>query len=399
MPEPAINIAIVGGGPGGLRAAEICAQGGAAVSVFDAKRSVGRKLLVAGYGGLNLTHGEDLECFISRYSGPDLPPFFGDLIRNFTPTQLRQWAADLGIETFEQGTGRVYPREMKAAPLLRRWVSRLRSQAVRFHPNHRLCDIESTAGQLPRLSFHEQSPRSFNAVILALGGASWKATGSDGQWTALLARHQLAITPFQAANCGWEHPWPSELIPQIEGLPLKNITVSAGDTMIAGELMLTRYGLEAGAIYQLGPALRAMSPTAAVTLDLKPEVSEPILLRKMESVRRDFLDAAATRWKLSRQARALLAHFHGPFHSASELARAAKSLTIPLSGPRPIDEAISTAGGLAWSEIDPSLMLRKLPGIFVAGEMIDWEAPTGGYLIQGCFATATHAAESALRVR
>jgi len=389
-----LKIAIVGGGPAGLRAAELCAAAGAAVTVFDARRSVGRKLLVAGYGGLNLTHGEPLDAFVGRYTGgPGFPArLFEEMIRRFPPGELRAWAAALGIETFEQRTGRVYPHEMKAAPLLRRWVERLRRQGVRFEVNAALSEL----GPGPFLQHLNADERlHFDAIILALGGASWPRTGSDGSWLPLLVRHGIEITPFQPANCGWEHPWPAELVSRLEGQPLKNLRVHAGPLGVDGELMLTRYGLEGGAVYQLGPILRAM-PEPALVVDLKPEVPEETLLRKMESVRRDFLDAAATRWKLGGPARLLLDHFHGPFHDVGTLAHAAKNLAIPLTGPRPIAEAISSAGGVAWSEIDDTLMLHKLPGVFVAGEMIDWEAPTGGYLIQACFATATHAARGAL---
>ncbi|MFC7336872.1 NAD(P)/FAD-dependent oxidoreductase [Haloferula chungangensis] len=392
MPEKP-HIAVVGGGPAGLRAAEACAASGARVSVYDAKRSVGRKLLVAGYGGLNITHGEDLETFVTRYSGPGLPAeHFARIIRAFSPDELRKWATQLGIETFEQRTGRVYPKEMKAAPLLRRWIERLRQQDVTFHVNHRLTAISHG----PSLSFNNHAPQSFDAAILALGGASWQKTGSDGTWTSILDKQGIQITPFQPANCGWEADWPSGLIPRLEGQPLKNIAVSADPIVVHGELMLTRYGLEAGAIYQLGPILRAM-PQPVIEIDLKPEVPLESLLRKMESVRRDFLSEAATRLKLPEHVRLLLDHFAGPFDSSETLCQAVKALTIPLTRPRPIDEAISSAGGIAWSELDDDLQLRKLPGVYACGEMIDWEAPTGGYLIQACFATATHAARAAAK--
>ncbi|BCX49169.1 NAD(FAD)-utilizing dehydrogenase [Haloferula helveola] len=390
----AVHIAVVGGGPAGLRAAELCAEGGATVDLFEAKRSVGRKLLVAGYGGLNLTHGEPVETFATRYSGPDLDPrSFRSWLDTFSPRKLRNWAAELGIETFEQRTGRVYPKEMKAAPLLRRLVERLRQQGVRFHVNQRLTAIENGDGV--QLRFNDGEPRSFDAAILAMGGASWPKTGSDGSWIPALKAHRVSVNTFEPANCGWEANWPDSLVPTIEGQPLKNIAAKAGDTTVRGELMLTRYGFEGGAIYQLGPQLRAAGHPELV-IDLKPEVPAEVIRRKMESVRRDFLDAAAGRLKLTEATRALIAHIAGPIISIEALVDAVKTLRVPLNGPRPIEEAISSAGGVAWSEIDDQLMLRKLPGVFVAGEMIDWEAPTGGYLIQGCFATATRAAQAAL---
>jgi uncharacterized flavoprotein (TIGR03862 family) len=389
---PAVpHIAIVGGGPAGLRAAEVALAGGARVSLHEAKRSVGRKLLVAGYGGLNLTHGEPLDAFVSRYAGPGLPTArFGEILRAFPPAALRRWAADLGIETFEQRTGRVYPREMKAAPLLRRWLERLRRQGLVVHVNRRLGALEVTADG-PLLEFDPDLRVRADAVILALGGASWPRTGSDGGWTRALTGRGVAVTPFAPANCGWEVGWPEALARELEGRPLKNLAVTADDLTVLGELLLTRYGLEGGAIYQLGRTLRAMDPPR-IEIDFKPEVPAAALARKMESVRRDFTAAAATRLKLTEPALRLLDHFAGPFDGVEPLVAAVKSLPVPLGGPRPIAEAISSAGGIAWSELDAELMLTKLPGIFAAGEMIDWEAPTGGYLIQACFATATRAA-------
>ncbi|MCH7228497.1 NAD(P)/FAD-dependent oxidoreductase [Haloferula sp. A504] len=388
------HIAIVGGGPAGLRAAEVCAEGGAKVSVFEQKRSVGRKLLVAGYGGLNLTHGEDLETFVTRYSGPGLPGGFARMIREFPPAKLRPWAAGLGIETFEQRTGRVYPREMKAAPLLRRWIERLRRQGVEFHVNHRLTALQPG----PKACFNDNDPLEFDAMILAMGGGSWPQTGSDAAWIPVLESCGISISPLQPANCGWEAGWPTSLTSRIEGQPLKNIAASCGGESVRGEIMLTRYGVEGGAVYQLGPALRKATP-ATLTIDLKPEVPLPILLRKMESVRKDIVESARERLRIPDAGALLLEHHHGPFNDSASLCRAVKSLRIPLLRPRPIAEAISSAGGIAWKELDEQLMLRHLPGVHACGEMVDWEAPTGGYLIQACFATATHAARSALRYR
>ncbi|MBB5351167.1 hypothetical protein HNR46_001401 [Haloferula luteola] len=385
------RIAIVGGGPAGLFAAETAAREGAKVSVYDASRSVARKLLVAGYGGLNLTHGEPLERFITRYQGPQLPDGFGKMITQFPPSSLRDWATDLGIETFEQRTGRVYPKLMKAAPLVRAWLARLRELEVSLNVHHRLTHL----GPGPTLNFENGTHEAFNACILALGGASWPRTGSDAHWIPMLESHGVRVTPFEPANCGWEVDWPADSIPQLEGLPLKNLAARAGATDVRGELMLTRYGLEGGAIYQLGPALRSMELPRLI-IDLKPEVPLEVLVRKMESVRRDFLEAGSQRWKLSPQASELL-RLHGPYSSVLHLAQTAKALPISLTRPRPIAEAISSAGGVAWTEIDDHLMLHRLPGVFVAGEMIDWEAPTGGYLIQACFATGFQAAQGALK--
>ncbi len=386
------QLAVIGGGPSGLRAAEIAALAGVQVTLFDAKPSVGRKFLVAGKGGLNLTHGESLDRFSSRYSGPDQPSgIWQNLIADFDPTSLRAWASGLGVETFQATSGRVYPKALKAAPLLRRWIERLRGLGVRFEMNHRLTSLSSE--KFYQLGFANGSSVTAGAVILALGGGSWAKTGSDGAWTSIFENLHIAHHPLVPANCGWECPWSPATLTTAEGLPLKNIHASAGGQTVIGELMLTRYGLEGGAIYQLGAVLRAM-PEPAIAIDFKPTFTHEQLVAKMQSVRHDFLAEAGVRWKLSASAHAILAR--KTYADADSLAREAKHCVIPLVRPRPLDEAISSAGGVCWSELDETLMLRKLPGIFLAGEMIAWEAPTGGYLMQGCFATATRAAESAV---
>jgi uncharacterized flavoprotein (TIGR03862 family) len=382
-----MKLAVIGGGPAGLRAAEVAATAGASVTVFDAKPSVGRKLLVAGRGGLNLTHGEELERFISRYSGP--PEFWQRAISSFTPTDLREWAAGLGIETFEQRTGRVYPREMKAAPLLRRWVDRLRGLGVTFEMNHRWTDLKPGTPHELEFSIHDKrSTFTADAVILALGGASWPITGSDGRWTSILTRLGIDVKPLVSANCGWETLWPTGVLAVAEGKPLKNLTVRAGNHEVKGELMVTAYGLEGGAIYQLGETLRSMRPPS-ILIDFKPTYSVEQLVAKLMTSKGSALDACITRWKLSEAAHAILCNGLPKATSAHGLAVRAKACPVTLASPRPIDEAISSAGGVCWDELDSSLMLKKFPRIFIAGEMIDWEAPTGGYLMQGCFATAT----------
>ncbi len=395
-----ITIAIIGGGPAGLRAAEVAVAGGARVTVFDAKPSVGRKFLVAGRGGLNLTHDEPAERFQTRYSGPDQPgDFWPTVLPDFDPAALRAWAAGLGIETFTASTGRVYPRAMKAAPLLRRWVERLRAGGVHFALRHRWAGLQPR-GSRWHLDFEVDGTAQTHepdAVILALGGGSWPETGSDGGWVPVLEKAGVALAPLAAANCGWEFPWPAAVLAKAEGQPLKNITVRAGGMTVAGELLVTRYGLEGGAVYALGAALRAM-PVPEIVVDFKPSHTAEQLVRKLGLCRKNFLAEARSRWKLGDAAAAILGNLPGlePFTSAESLAAAVKGCALRLTGPRPIAEAISSAGGVRWSELDSSLMVRRLPGVFVAGEMIDWEAPTGGYLIQGCFATGTRAAMGAL---
>ncbi len=397
-----INIAIIGGGPAGLRAAEVAAAGGAAVTLFDAKPSVGRKFLVAGRSGLNLTHAEPREHFAKRYTGTEQPPdFWPTLLTEFDADALRQWAAELGVETFAATSGRVYPREMKAAPLLRRWVQRLREGGVKFALRHRWTGL--CPGAQWQLDFQvEGEPRSVeaDALILALGGGSWPETGSDGGWVSTLEKLGVAVAPLRSSNCGWEISWPANVLTPAEGQPLKNITARAGETTAVGELLVTKYGLEGGVIYQLGPALRAMAEPK-ITIDFKPAHTVAQLVRKLGNCPRDFLAEARSRWKLSNAAFAILENLPGlaPFTSAESLAWTVKNCPLRLSGPRPIAEAISSAGGVRWSELNAALMLRRCPGIFVAGEMIDWDAPTGGYLMQGCFATGTHAARGALEWR
>lgn len=295
-------------------------------------------------------------------------------------------------------------------------MTRLRGLGVTFAMNHRLVTLEpfgtrpgAAAGpeagegagsadsteRQPRfrLGFANGVSATADAVILALGGGSWPETGSDGGWVGLLESVGLAVHPLAAANCGWEHDWAPEVLARAEGRPLKNVHVRAGDTLAVGELLITRYGLEGGAIYQLGAALRAMREPA-IAIDFKPTFSVERLVAKMESARRNFLDEALVRWRFGEAAHALLSGH--TWSDALSLARAAKHWVLPLRRPRPLAEAISSAGGVCWSELDSGLGVRRLPGLFVAGEMVDWEAPTGGYLMQGCFATGTRAARAAV---
>jgi hypothetical protein len=394
-----MHIAIIGGGPAGLRAAEVAAAGGAEVTLFESKASVGRKFLVAGRGGLNLTHNEPRENFVARYSGPH--DLWSSLIADFDATALRTWAATLDVETFAASTGRVYPRALKGAPLLRRWVQHLRQLGVRFALHHRWSGLRHDGRWKIDFEIEEESrTHEADAVVLALGGGSWPETGSTGGWTAILESLGVSVAPLEAANCGWEYPWPAPLLAAAEGQPLKSIVARAGEMVAPGELLITRYGLEGGAIYQLGPALRAQS-SPELWIDLKPAHTFAQLMAKLGPIRRNFLAEARSRWRLSDAAHALLTHCAPEVAttSAESLAHAVKHCGLRLTGPRPLAEAISSAGGVRWSELDATLMLRRLPGVFLAGEMIDWEAATGGYLLQGCFATGTRAAHGALAWR
>ena len=387
---------VVGGGPAGLRAAEILSAAGLRTVLADHKPSVGRKFLVAGRGGLNLTHSEPVANFPARYG--DTTDRWRDLLADFSPHDLRLWAKELDIETFVGTSGRVFPTTKQAAPLLRRWVERLRRQGVIFRVGHGLTGFSRGDNDRIEVQFatpHGPTALSTRVLVLALGGASWPQTGSDGRWTKLFAEVGIGVTPLAPANCGYEVAWPAEFLTEAEGLPLKNVVVRAGDESIAGELLVTRYGLEGGAIYQLGRALRAMA-VPSVAIDLKPAFTSAQLLAKFASAPpQPPLERAVVAWRLSRVAQALLrlrAHDSTP----AGLAELAKSFPLASQGPRPIAEAISSAGGVRWDELDERLMLRRWPGIFCAGEMLDWEAPTGGYLLQGCFSTATRAARGAM---
>jgi uncharacterized flavoprotein (TIGR03862 family) len=391
-PDP-ISVLVIGGGPAGLRAAEVANAAGARVVVCDGQRSVGRKFLVAGRGGLNLTHSEPVEDFPARYV--DEPERWRDLLREFGPDHLRAWAAELGVETYVGTSGRIFPRGQKAAGLLRAWLRRLRASGVEFRTGSRLVGFERAPdGWRAEFKTVDQTfSLTAGAIVLALGGASRPETGSDGTWPAILAAHGVEIAPWVPANCGWEVDWPPELLTRAEGLPLKNLIVRAADESVSGELLITRHGLEGGAIYRLGRALRSMKQPR-LEIDLKPQLTTETMGERAATLQHasDWFRA----WKLSAAAIALL-EIMSPdeAHDPERMIARVKNFSISLRGPRPVAEAISSAGGAAWRELDQTLMLRKLPGVFVAGEMIDWEAPTGGYLLQGCFSTGTRAGRAA----
>lgn len=396
-----MKIAIVGGGPAGLRAAEVASGRLRSVTLFDAMPSVGRKFLVAGRGGLNLTHGEPLSVFAEKYAGTLQPDdVWSSLLDEFPPSALRAWAEGLGIDTFEQRTGRVYPEGMKAAPLLRRWVARLRGYGVEFRMKHKLTglspDAETGGIELEFRAGDVLLTEQFDAVVLAMGGGSWPQTGSDSAWTSALAENKILVQPLRSANCGWETDWPPEFLAQNEGAPLKNIQVRASGSWVAGELLVTRYGLEGGTIYQLGPELHRMQEPV-ITIDLKPTFSREELAGRLSSMPETLFAEAVQKWKLGSAAAGLLktANPSGNWTNPESLADASKGVVVHLTGPRPLAEAISTAGGVCWSGLDGNLMIKKLPGVFVAGEMLDWEAPTGGYLMQGAFVTGTRTGKSA----
>ena len=334
-----------------------------------------------------------MEDFPARYV--DEPERWRDLLREFGPDELRAWAAELGVQTYVGTSGRVFPLGQKAAGLLRAWLQRLRASGVEFRTRARLAGLERAPdGWRSEFQTVEQ-PFSLtaDAIVLALGGASRPETGSDGTWPVILAAHGVEVAPWVPVNCGWEVDWPPELLARAEGLPLKNLTVRAGDESVSGELLITRHGLEGGAIYRLGRTLRSMREPR-LEIDFKPQLTAEALRERAAALpgSSDWFRA----WKLSAGAIALLETISPHDCHDRELAiRRVKNFSLALRSPRPIAEAISSGGGVRWSELNENLMLRKLPGIFVAGEMIDWEAPTGGYLLQGCFATGTRAGKAA----
>ncbi|MFL6515953.1 MAG: NAD(P)/FAD-dependent oxidoreductase [Chthoniobacterales bacterium] len=388
------RVIVIGGGPAGMRAAEVAGSMGVPTMLCDAQPSFGRKFLIAGRGGLNLTHSEPVENFPERYGVE--PERWRDLLNEFGPADLQKWAHSLGIETYVGSSGRVFPEGQKAAGLLRAWLGRLQANQVEFQTGARFSKLEPIENGW-RVGFGDREFEA-RAVVLALGGASYPETGSEGTWPPILSKMGIDITDWQPANCGWEVDWSAEFLDRAEGNPLKNLTVSAGDESVSGELLVTKYGLEGGAIYRLGRALRQMAEPELI-IDFKPQLTADRLRDRAA----DLAESSEWMrvWKLHPAAVALLETMDSGTPRRSEAATVervidlVKNFRIPLRRPRPIEEAISSAGGVPWSELDNQLMLRKAPGVFVAGEMIDWEAPTGGYLLQGCFATGTRAGRSA----
>jgi uncharacterized flavoprotein (TIGR03862 family) len=401
------RIAVIGAGPAGLMAAERIASAGHAVDVFDAMPSVARKFLLAGVGGMNITHAEDYAQFVLRYR--DAAEHLRPLLDEFKPDALRQWIHQLGIATFEGSSGRVFPVEMKAAPLLRAWLHRLRQQGVVFHPRHRWTGWQRDAQGINWQFINpagEQHYR-FDAVVLALGGASWPQLGSEGAWTALLPQFGIAVAPLKASNCGFELPWSGFIKERFAGTPIKQVRLSVTDCnghseSKIGEFEVTAYGVEGSLIYALSAPLRELilhSPAKArLVLDWLPHSSDAEIATKLRQLRKGMSLANALRSKLHLPAicSALLREGGATpnVHEPDALAKLLKAMPLPLAtATRPIAEVISCAGGVAFSAVNEALMLNALPGVFVAGEMLNWEAPTGGYLLTACFATGKRAGD------
>ena len=356
-------------------AAEVLTQRGVAVTVFDRMPSPARKLLLAGRGGLNLTHAEPLERFLSRYDGAAVAGF----VRDWPPEALRRWCEALGQGVFVGSSDRVFPRAMKASPLLRAWLARLRVSGVAFRPSHRWTGWEGG-----RLCFEGQAAVKADVTVLALGGASWPRLGSDGAWVPVLRADGVGVAPLQPANAGFRVAWSTPMRERFAGQPLKRIAAGFAGRWVRGEAMLTVDGIEGGAVYALSGSLReaiARHGAAVLLLDLRPDLSVAELARRVGGPGVSMANALR-RGGLSRAAAALVRETAGP----GTLAERAKAVALRLVSMQGMERAISTAGGVAWPALE-GLMLRARPGTFVAGEMLDWEAPTGGYLLQACFAT------------
>jgi uncharacterized flavoprotein (TIGR03862 family) len=399
------QVAIIGAGPAGLMAAEVLAQGGAGVTVYDAMPSVGRKFLMAGRGGLNLTHSEALPEFLTRYG--DAQPRLAPVIEAFPPGALREWSEALGQPTFVGSSGRVFPTAFKASPLLRAWLRRLDAMGVRLTLRHRWTGWNDDG----HLLFQTPDGRRVvdaRATILALGGASWPRLGSNGAWVEILAAKTVAISPLRPANCGFRVAWSEIFRDRFEGQPLKGVALSFGSHTVRGEAIITRAGLEGGAIYALSAHLReaiGSSGQATLRMALRPDLAMQDFTAQLSRPRgrqslSNFLRKAA---HLSPAAIGLLqetAIASGvplPSLSSASLAGLINDVPVELSGIASIARAISTAGGISFDELDADFMLRRLPGVFAAGEMLDWEAPTGGYLLQASFATGAAAGRGALK--
>ncbi len=387
-------VVVIGGGPAGLLAAEFLAWGGAAVTLLDHMPSFGRKLLIAGRGGLNLTHDAPLPGFLDRYgtARDRLAP----AIAAFPPEALIAWCHGLGQETFVGTSGRVFPRALKASPLLRAWLRRLDDLGVRRRTRHRWQSWDSD-GAL-RFATPDGAVRLRPAAtLLALGGASWPRLGSDGGWTALLPDFRMA--PWRPANCGFAVAWSEVFRRRFEGQPLKRLALHFGGLVARGEATVTAAGIEGGAVYALSAALReaiAAAGPATLHLDLRPDLPEAVLAVRLDGPRGgQSLANHLRRAGLAPVAAGLVQEALHAGETAS-LSHLVKALPLRLLAPAPIGRAISSAGGIAWDEVDARFMLRRRPGVFVAGEMLDWEAPTGGWLLQACFSTGAAAARGTL---
>jgi hypothetical protein len=399
------QIVVIGAGPAGLMAAEVLSDGGAGVTVYDSMASAGRKFLMAGRGGLNLTHSELLPSFLTRYG--KMAPQLTAAIEAFPPERLREWSEALGQPTFVGSSGRVFPKAMKASPLLRAWLRRLDATGVQFALRHRWTGWDEKG----RLLF--QTPNGpvavdASATVVALGGASWPRLGSDAAWVETLAAKGVTIAPLKPANCGFTVAWSEIFRNRFEGQPLKGVALSFGPRTVRGEAMITRTGIEGGAIYALSAELREAvlaSGQAILHIALRPDLDVNALTARLSApkAKQSFSNWLRKAAQLSPLGIGLLqeaaVNSGAPLPSLSpqRLAELINAVPIKLDGIAPIARAISTAGGISFDELDSDFMIRRLPGVFASGEMLDWEAPTGGYLLQASFATGAAAGKGVLK--
>ena len=392
------TVAIIGGGPAGLMAAEVLSQAGYKVDVYDGMPSVGRKFLLAGVGGMNITHSEPSPAFVSRYA--ERASAIAPMLRSFGAQALCEWIHGLGIQTFIGSSGRVFPADMKAAPLLRAWLKRLREAGVVIHTRHRW--LGWNADSSLRIATPDgEIALTPAATLLALGGASWARLGSDGAWVPLLEQRRVCVAPLQAANCGFEvDAWSELLRSKFAGAPLKNVAMGLrGQPLRLGECVVTQTGVEGSLVYALSARIREainQSGSATVEIDLLPGKTLAEVQRALSKPRgsRSLSKHLHSQLGIDGIKAALLRELMpaATFTDPALLASAIKALPLSLIRPRPLDEAISTAGGVAFEALDEQMMISALPGVFCAGEMLDWEAPTGGYLLTACFASGRAAA-------
>lgn len=394
------NIAIIGGGPSGLMAAQIIAEAGHHVTIYDAKPSLGRKFMMAGRGGLNLTHSEPLENFTTRYF--EASNWLAPHIKSFGPQELQKWCEELGQETFIGSSGRVFPLTMKASPLLRAWLKRLENLGVSYAVRHYWQGFDGD-----NLTFTDAENKTIkvkaDATLLALGGSSWPHLGSDGFWVNVLKKQGVKISDLRPSNCGFVTKWSDYLINNFAGTPLKSVAITHNDYLQKGEMIITKQGIEGVAVYALSANLRESIKSqgrAVLHIDLRPEMSLLSLTKKLQIRGKKSLGNYLRKAGFPSIASSLL----NELIPADKLAKATpdilakylKNLPITLTSTTNIDRAISTAGGISQESVNENFMLKTKPGVFAAGEMLDWEAPTGGYLLQGCFSTAVSAAKGIL---
>jgi uncharacterized flavoprotein (TIGR03862 family) len=395
------RVLVIGAGPAGLIAAERVADAGHAVTVIDRMPSPGRKFLLAGRGGLNLTHSEAMPGFLARYGSGGA--FLAPLITRFSPANLTRFAEELGEPTFIGSSGRVFPRSFKASPLLRAWLRRLDARGVAFRFSETWTGFAPDGAVLLLNHAGEAREEPADATVLALGGASWPRMGSDGGWVGTLVAAGVSVKPLRPANMGFDVPWTPFLRDRHAGRPLKAIAVSSGGESARGEAMITESGIEGGVIYALSGSLREAilaNGFAELVVDLRPDESAETLAAKLARAPRKLSTGNRLRRALALDPEgiALMNETDRALGNRDDASLAAlvKAVPLALTGFRSLERAISTAGGIALDELDENLMLKRLPGVFAAGEMLDWDAPTGGYLLQACFSTGAAAADGAI---